>query len=59
MGWTITNIWNLLVYDVEDTCYAVAKSVLEEEGIDDEVRKMRAAAIMEIGKIFQVRVSGC
>jgi DnaJ-class molecular chaperone len=53
MGWTISNIWNLLVYDVEDTCYAVAKSVLDEEDIDDEVRKMRAAAIMEIGKIFQ------
>ena len=56
MGWTLTNIWNLITYDVEDTTYLAAKLVLDEEGVDEEVRKLRAAAIKEIGTIFQV---GC
>ena len=56
MGWTLTNIWHLITYDVEDTIYQTAKLVLDEEGVDEEVRKLRAATIKEIGTIFQV---GC
>ena len=54
MGWTITNIWNLLTYDVEDTVYHVCKQVLDEEDIPKDMRTTRAAAIKEIGVIFQV-----
>lgn len=54
MGWTITNIWNLLTYDVEDTVYTVCKQVLDEEDIPKDMRTTRAAAIKEIGVIFQV-----
>lgn len=54
MGWTITNIWNLLTYDVEDTVYGAAIRILEEGGVNKEIIKMRAAAMKEIGVIFQV-----
>lgn len=54
MGWTITNIWNLITFDVEETVYTVAKMVLDESGVDKEVLKMRAAALKEIGVIFEV-----
>lgn len=54
MGWTITNIWNLLTYDVEDTVYTVCKEVLDEPDIPKEMRTTRAAAIKEIGVIFEV-----
>ena len=57
MGWTITNIWNLLTYDVEDTVYTVCKQVLDEEDIPKDMRTTRAAAIKEIGVIFQVSCS--
>lgn len=57
MGWTITNIWNLLTYDVEDTVWAVCKEVLDEPDISKEMRTTRAAAIKEIGVIFEVLVS--
>ena len=57
MGWTITNIWNLLTYDVEDTVYTVCKQVLDEEDIPKDMRTTRAAAIKEIGVIFQVSFS--
>ena len=53
MGWTITNIWNLLTYDVEDTVYTVCKQVLDEADIPKDMRTTRAAAIKEIGVIFQ------
>ncbi len=54
MGWSITNIWNLLTYDVEDTVYTVAKAVLDEKDIPKDVRTTRAAAIKAIGTIFKV-----
>lgn len=57
MGWTITNIWNLLTYDVEDTVYNVCKLVLDEADIPKDMRTTRAAAIKEIGVIFQVTSS--
>jgi len=54
MGWSITNIWNLLTYDVEDTIYSVCKAVLDEKDIPKDMRTTRAAAIKAIGVIFQV-----
>ena len=54
MGWTITNIWNLLTYDVEDTVYNVCKTLLDEADVSKDMRTTRAAAIKEIGVIFQV-----
>ena len=57
MGWTITNIWNLLTYDVEDVVYKVASEVLAENDVSKEEIKARAAAIAEIGTIFQASSS--
>lgn len=54
MGWTITNIWNLITYDVEDVVYKVATQVLTEEDVSKEEIKLRAEALKEIGEIFQV-----
>lgn len=54
MGWTLTNIWNLITYDVEDVVYKVATKVLTEEGVSKEEIKSLAQAIKDIGDIFVV-----
>ena len=57
MGWTLTNIWNLITYDVEDVVYKTANKVLTEEGVSKEEIHSRAAALKEIGEIFSVSSS--
>ena len=54
MGWTLTNIWNLITYDVEDVVYKTANKVLTEEGVSKEEIHSRAAALKAIGEIFSV-----
>ena len=55
IGWVITNLWNLLIKDLEETLNHVTKAVLKEEGVSKDVLKLRAQGLAEIAKIFQVR----
>ena len=50
----ITNLWNLLIKDLEDTLRHVTRAVLSEEGVDKETITKRAQGLVEVAEIFQV-----
>lgn len=56
IGWVITNLWNLLIKDLEDTLRHVTRQVLEEgEGTSKDLVLKRARGLAVLAEIFQVR----